>query len=143
MLPGSSAVISQLPDALPIVSPPEASLEEYPDAAELSRGILTMKRWLQIMMKRSEKSQSSHRPDRFSGEPIRPDNPRFRFNSMARRSTASMRPSRMAAAQRRLVSVLFLGRQTVCGVSDGPCQRTVAKTIHEEPQKQISEDQVC
>ena len=144
MPPGSSEVISRLPDALPtIASPPEASPEEHPGTVELSGGLPVMTRWLRTVMRRSEKSQGSHQPDRLSRKPIRPAKPRSRPNSPARGNSANKGPSRMAAAQRRLVSVLIFGRQTARGVSDEPCQRTVAKTIQDEPQKQKPKEQVC
>ena len=109
-LSGSSQAIPQLPDAPPATCPPEAPCaKEYHDTAELSSGIPKVKRWLQTVVRRGDKNQCLHQPDRLSREPGQPTHPRSRSNLQARVNTANEGPSRMAAAGSRVSTLL---RQT-------------------------------
>ena len=108
VLPDSSQALPQLPDPLAMTYPPEAPCGvEYHDTAESSGGIPMMKRWLQTVIRRGHENQGSHQPARLFRERIRPANPRSRSNSPARGNTTNKKPSRMAAARRRPVSVFF------------------------------------
>lgn len=150
VLPGSSQAIPQLPDAQPMTYPPEVPCaEDHHDTAKLPESIPMVKGWLQTVTRRGDKNQASHRPDRLSREPTQPAYPRSHSNSRMKGNTAAaitLGPPRIgiiAAAERRLVSVLFFGKQRVHGVSDEPHQRTVAKNTEPEPKQRKPKNQVC
>lgn len=118
VLPGSSQALPQLLDALPVTYPFEGPCtEKRHDTAKSFGSIPMVKRWLQTVIGRGDK-KVLHQPEQSSKEPVGPANPQSHSNSPARGSAANKKPSRMAAAQRMPVSVLFFGGQMMCGVSD-------------------------
>jgi hypothetical protein len=120
----------QLPEALPMTSPPELHPERNRDAAESSRVTLVFKskRWLQKKFEKPNKNQASRPPDQLStnsGQPV----DRFDSQSQTTANITQSGPSKYAAGQRVRVSVFFFGKQQVCGMSDEVSQRSVAKPV--------------
>jgi hypothetical protein len=68
-------------------------------------------------------------PDQLSTESGQPVD-RFHSQSQPTANVALKGPSKMAAGKRVRVSVFFLGRQMVCGMSDEASQRAVAKPVN-------------
>ena len=89
--------------------------EEYHDTVESSSGVPMVKRWLQAVIRRGNKNQCLHQPDRLSREPGQPTHPRSCSNSQVIGNTENEGPSRIAASVSR-VGTLFFSRQTVCAM---------------------------
>ena len=119
---------SQLPEALPVTPPPESYPEQHRDTVGSSRVTSVFKQWFQPRLKKTNRNQASQLPDPLSTKSGQPINP---FNSLSQpiANIELKEPSRMAAGQRERVSISFLGRQKMCGMSDGASQRTVAKPV--------------
>jgi hypothetical protein len=121
---------AQLPEALPMISPPELHPEKHRDTAESSGVTLVFKskRWLYKRFEKTNKNQTSQRPDQLSTKSGQLD----LLDSQSRPTVNIARngPSRFAAGQRQPVSVVSFGRQQVCGLSDDESQRTVGKSVN-------------
>jgi hypothetical protein len=119
----------QLPEALPMTSPPESYPGKPHDAVASPRVPPVSKRWFRTRFKKINKNQASQPPDRLStksGQPI----DRVGSQSQPTENIAQNRSSRYAAGKRQAVSVFFFGRQQVCGMSDEVSQRSVAKPVN-------------
>jgi hypothetical protein len=118
----------QLPEALPMTSPPEPV--KHHDTGESSRVTPVSKRWFRAIFKKIIKNQASQPPEQLSTKSGHPVKLGFDSQSQPTASIAQNRSSRYAAGKRQAVSVFFFGRQQVCGVSDEVSQRSVAKPVN-------------
>ena len=115
----------QLPEPLPMTSPPESYPEQHRDATQSFRVIPLFKR-LQTRFRKTNKNKASQPPDRLptvSGRPVD-----LRLDSQSQ-PTAQKGLSSMAETRRQRVSVFLFGKQHVCGMSDEASQRTVSRVV--------------
>ena len=118
----------QLPEPLPMTSPPESCPEQHRDATQSSRVTPFFKR-LQTRFTKTDKKQAVQPADQHSTESGQPANLRFDSRSQPTAHIAKTGPPTMAEGRRRPVSVIFFGREMVCGMSDEASQNTVGRAV--------------
>ena len=89
-----------------MASPLDTRPEENANAVTSSPGILMLKRWLQMLMRKSNVGPALHEPDRVPRRSRRAANHQSRSHSPARMEGSNVGPSRMAATKRVPVSAL-------------------------------------
>ena len=116
----------QLPESLPMTSPPQTYSEQRQDTAQSSRVTPLFKR-LRMRFRKTNKNKSPQPSNQhFTGFGQLAD---LRFDSQSQPIT-HVGPSIIAEGRRQRVSVFSFDRQKVRSMSDKASQRVVAVRIH-------------